>query len=493
MAETKNGPASLAGNSVLVEIQNATIAFRQKVFFSDLNLEIRENQHWAVTGKSGSGKTTLLRAIAGQYLVLKGRIRHFPPERKRAVYLDIRHDFQPLAGSGNFFYQQRFNAGYADNSPAVEHYLKQKAADAPDSNAWPLNRLYELFNLDSIRHRNLIKLSSGETKRLRIAAALLENPLLLLLDCPFAGIDAATRQKFENIFSNIAQSGTSLVMVTNTDRIPRVITHVAALDSHRSLHTHTRHSFFRQTEKNTPHPQARADTGLIKNLINEGPRDRFEVLVSMRNIHVAYSKSVVLENISWQMRQKEHWALTGPNGSGKSTLLSLINGDHPQAYANDIVLFDRKRGSGESIWDIKKRIGFMSPELFQFFPGRYSCLQVVESGFYDTLGMVLKNLPEHRQKAEKWMSIMDLSGIRNLAFSEAPAGLQRMCLLARALVKNPYLLLLDEPCQGLERTQQLAFRQLIDTIAELSDLTLVYVTHQSEELPGCIQKTLSLT
>jgi molybdate transport system ATP-binding protein len=492
MEEIKKNENPAAAGQVIVKLQNATVLFRSRIVFSNLNLAIRKNQHIAVVGKPGTGKSALLQTFAGHCRISEGRLLHFPPGRKRAVYLDVRHDFKPLAGAGNFFYQQRFNAGYADSSPVVEDFLNQKAAMCSPDTPWSLSDLYDQFNLESVRHRHLIKLSSGEAKRLRIAAALLENPLLLLIDSPFAGLDDKSRSMLENIFAKIAQAGTSIITATNYDQIPKITTHIACLDSDQKPDLLPIESFNQKPEAVNLKPEVKFDVQVIENLTDHGPRENFSLLVSMNNINVAYGKNKILENISWQIRQGEHWALSGPNGSGKSTLLSLINGDHPQAYANDIILFDRKRGTGESIWDIKKKIGYMSPELFQYFPGRYSCLQVVESGFSDTLGMVLKKNKQHRDIAENWMKVMGLCRIKDHIFSTLPAGFQRMCLLARAVVKNPYLLLLDEPCQGLERDQQQTFRQLIDAMAQASDITIVYVTHQTGELPGCIQKSFNL-
>jgi len=477
----------------------------QQTLFSELNLEIRKNQCWAVVGATGSGKSSLLRTLAGKYRLTSGELEYFgtaddpkyrrtpqpfAPGRPRAIYVDIRHEFLPLAGAGSFYYQQRFNAGYADSAPTVADYLAQKAHDAPSGATWLLKDLYGHFKLAPIRDRQLIKLSSGESKRLRMAAALIQNPDLLLLDCPLAGLDAGTRAIFEELFFKIKASAICLVIATNPDEIPAVVTHVAALDENRSLKSCPRQEFSppgRIAALRVP-----GGPGRLNRLMDPGPRQRFDLLVAMENVRVAYGNSVILENICWQIRQGERWALSGPNGSGKSTLLSLINGDHPQAYANDMLLFDCKRGSGESIWEIKKKIGFMSPELFQFFPSRFTCLQAVESGFHDTLGLLKKSPEQDRALAEEWMEIMGLSELKQRPFPEASAGQQRLCLLARALVKTPHLLLLDEPCQGLDRAQQQRFGQLIDAIAATSDLALVYVTHQSEQLPACIRHTLHL-
>ncbi|MFW5908229.1 MAG: ATP-binding cassette domain-containing protein [Desulfosalsimonas sp.] len=469
-------------------VRNANIESRGRVIFSDLNLELYENQHLAVAGEAGSGKSILLRNMAGNSRLAQGKTgqcRSGP-----AVYVDIRHDFKPSCGAGDFFYQQRFNAGYADESQTVEEYLAAGAKDSQSRCRWRLDDLYETFSLESVRHRHLIKLSSGEIKRLRLAAAVLRNPGILFIDSPLAGLDAKNRKIFEDVFLRIADSGTRLVMAADPWHIPRVVTHVAVPDEAGGIRVYARNEYSPPAENSMP--KVNVDIKRLGRLLNSGQRERFDVLVSMHNAKVAYGETVIFRGVCWQIRQGERWALSGPNGSGKSTLLSLINGDHPQAYANDIILFDRRRGSGESIWEIKKKIGFMSPELFQYFPMQYTCLQVVESGFYNTMGIVMKSRGDNQDKACKWMEIMGIAELRDRYFFEVSADLQRMCLLARALVKNPYLLILDEPCQGLDLRQQNVLRQLIDIMAEISDFGLVYVTHQAEELPSCIDQTLEL-
>ena len=490
----------------MLTIQNATIKFRDQVLFTDLDLAIRENEHWAVLGKSGSGKSALLQTMAGRNFVSRGNIRYVFYERylkrhqvkdllfshrRLIAYVDTRHDFKTLANTREFYYQQRFNAGYVEQSPTVDDYLKQQAGERRPGATWSVADVYKTFHLEPLLHKRLIMLSNGETRRLRIGAALLKGPLLLLLDHPLAGLDVGTRAAFDDIFQRIAASGICLVMATDPSEIPPVITHVAALDEKRRLRPFRKQDF--STVSLARGPAHSLDVRSLHQLLNARKRARFEVLVSMKNARVAYGPTVIFENINWEVRTGENWALSGPNGSGKSTLLSLINGDHPQAYANEIVLFDRKRGSGESIWDIKRKIGFMSPELHQYFPYNYTCLQVVESGFYDTIGLFSKSLPENRRIAEQWMAIMGISSLKAVLMRDVSTTRQRLCLLARALVKNPYLLMLDEPCLGFDSDQQRLFCGLIDRIAETGVLGIIYVTHHRETLPGCVNRTLRLT
>jgi len=199
-----------------------------------------------------------------------------------------------------------------------------------------------------------------------------------------------------------------------------------------------------------------------------------------------------LHDVDWQVLPGERWALLGPNGAGKSTLLSLVNGDNPQAYANDIVLFNKKRGTGESIWDIKSKIGFVSPELHQYFPTDNSCLQVIESGYYDTLGLFRPSQKVKADTALSWMQALEIDKYARMLLKNIPASAQRLCLLARALIKNPALLIFDEPCQGMDEHQQLHFKNIVNTICDLSDVTLIYVTHYQQEIPDSVTKVLRL-
>lgn len=212
----------------------------------------------------------------------------------------------------------------------------------------------------------------------------------------------------------------------------------------------------------------------------------------MRDVHIQYGDIVILDDINWNVKAGDRWALLGHNGAGKSTLLSLINGDNPQAYANDITLFDKKRGTGESIWDIKSKIGFVSPELHQYFPTDNSCLQVIESGYYDTLGLFRKSSPAKAETALRWMKALEIDKYARTLLKNIPASAQRLCLLARALIKNPDLLIFDEPCQGMDTHQQQHFKKLIDTICGMSKVTLIYVTHYQHEIPDSVNQVLKL-
>jgi molybdate transport system ATP-binding protein len=192
------------------------------------------------------------------------------------------------------------------------------------------------------------------------------------------------------------------------------------------------------------------------------------------------------------VRRGEHWALLGANGAGKTTLLSLILGDHPQAYANDVWLFGQRRGSGESIWEIKKRIGWVAPELHLYHPRGVSGLQVVCSGFFDSVGLYHHCSPRQRRTARQWMYHLGIGQLAHASFEALSEGEQRLVLLARALVKRPLLLVLDEPCQGLDTANRARVRRTVEAVGKQPEVSVIYVTHNPAELPRIITHTLVL-
>jgi molybdate transport system ATP-binding protein len=218
----------------------------------------------------------------------------------------------------------------------------------------------------------------------------------------------------------------------------------------------------------------------------------FSVAIKMVGTNVTYNDRKILDNINWEVKKGECWSVSGHNGSGKSTLLSLVNGDNPQAFANEIYLFDRKKGTGETIWEIKQKIGYVSPELHHYFDAAATCFEVVASGLFDTIGLFKKLSTKQRAIVNQWMELLRIYAFDKRLFKQLSNGEQRLVLLARALVKNPPLLILDEPCQGLDQEVAAQFITLINDICVHMKKTLVYVSHYKEEIPPCVTYTLQL-
>ncbi|HEY4196453.1 MAG TPA: ATP-binding cassette domain-containing protein [Mucilaginibacter sp.] len=489
----------------LLSVTNAVLKLGNVPVFNNLNFSVNKGENWALIGESGSGKSTLLQVIAGKFHLSGGNIRyHFHedflqkqhPEdahltfHRLIAFVESRHHFRNLSNTSNFYYQQRYNSSDSEDALTVEEYLLAIKPFSNEPPFWTFPETLQRLNLESLQNKQLIKLSNGETKRLMIAAALLKNPVLLMLDSPLSGLDVQTRAEFNSIISDIIASGITVIMATSPFEIPAAITHIAVLQNGKIVQQIPAKQFdasaFSKADKD------KMDKGELSTLLNTGNSPVYDWIVKMDKVNIKYGDKEILKNVDWQIKQGDRWALLGPNGAGKSTLLSLINGDNPQAYANDITLFDRKRGTGESIWDIKSKTGFVSPELYQYFPTDNSCLQVIESGFYDTMGLFRPSDPRKTAIALRWMKALEIDKYARVLLKNIPASAQRLCMLARALIKNPTLIILDEPCQGMDTHQQQHFKMLIDTICELSNVTLIYVTHYQHEIPDSVDKVLRL-
>ncbi|MEO8583527.1 MAG: ATP-binding cassette domain-containing protein, partial [Flavitalea sp.] len=433
--------------------------------------QVKEGEIWAITGESDSGHCELLAAM----------------QTNTSLLVSFRHHFRNLSNTADFYYQQRFNSGDSDDAPTVNKYL---TPTGEVNGFWPKEKIIKRLRLEPLLDEPVIKLSNGETKRLLIASALLNNPSLLLLDHPLSGLDVSTRADLDGLIEEISTSGIMVVLATGPWEIPGSISNIAIMQKGKITHLIKKKEFI--PENFGMQHSIKINRKLLGELLSIHESKSFHVIVEMNNVTIKYQDKIILENVNWKIKQGERWALSGHNGAGKSTLLSLINGDNPQAYANNITLFDRRRGSGESIWDIKKNTGFVSPELYQYFPMDSTCIQVIESGFYDTIGLFRQSDTDMVRTSLMWMKLMNIDSGAFTLFNRVSPPVQRLCILARALVKNPPLLILDEPTQGLDHTQQQFFTELINAICDNSNVTLIYVSHFREHIPAAVTHLLQL-
>lgn len=489
-----------------LSLQHVTARYINNILLKNISLTVNQGENWALIGESGSGKSALLQTIAGRFNITGGEVKyHFfdnflqdhpvgdnsITHQKLIAFVEAKHHFRNLSNTTDFYYQQRYNSSDSEDALTVNEYLGSIEPIALQNQYWDLPKVIGTMHLESLLNKQIIKLSNGETKRLRIAAALMKNPSLLMLDAPLTGLDVQTRAQFNTILGQIIASGITVIMATSPYEIPRGITDIAVLKDGEISQTIKRSDF--DPAKFVQNTDDIADRSKLRALLGaDTGKTTYQFVVKMSKVNIRYGDKTILDNIDWQIIPGERWALLGPNGAGKSTLLSLINGDNPQAYANDIVLFDKKRGSGESIWDIKKKIGFVSPELHQYFPTENSCLQVIESGCYDTLGLFRPSQKAKADTALSWMQALEIDKYARNLLKNVPASVQRLCLLARALIKNPDLLIFDEPCQGMDAHQQLHFKNIVNTICDMSNVTLIYVTHYQQEIPDSVTKVLRL-
>ena len=445
-------------DNCLAKISDVSVSLGAKPVVSSISFQILSGQKTAIVGPMGSGKTSLAKALAGR-LFRTGEVffsSRNPEKRAYVMLVEQQHQFKNRSNLSEFYLQQRFNSSDCEDAYTVEEELAGLA----------LGDWVSVFELESLLKRPLIQLSNGENKRLQIVKSLAYQPDWLILDNPYVGLDVKGRDILTKGLLSLDSKGIQFILVSSPGDVPDFINQVIELP-------------LSQESAMKPEPLLR-------------PLDSFETAVKMEKVQIKYGTKTILRDFSWKVNRGERWAIKGPNGAGKSTLISLITADNPQAYSQNIILFDRKRGSGESIWDIKRKIGYLSPELHLYFKEGGSCFSVVASGLFDTLGLFKRLTEEQSDQVNHWMQVMGIAHLKERSFLQISGGEQRIVLITRALVKNPELLILDEPCQGLDRVQTEHLKSVLDYLAEKSDMTLLYVSHYDRDIPTCVNQVLEL-
>lgn len=445
-------------DNCLAKISDVSVSLGAKPVVSSISFQILSGQKTAIIGPMGSGKTSLAKALAGR-LFRTGEVffsSRNPEKRAYVMLVEQQHQFKNRSNLSEFYLQQRFNSSDCEDAYTVEEELA----------GLELGDWVSVFELSGLLKRPLIQLSNGENKRLQIVKSLAYEPDWLILDNPYVGLDVNGREILTKGLLSLDSKGIQFILISSPGDVPEFINQVIELPSV-------------QESSAKPAPLLR-------------PLDPFETAVKMEKVQIKYGSKAILNDFSWKVNRGERWAIKGPNGAGKSTLISLITADNPQAYSQDITLFDRKRGTGESIWDIKRKIGYLSPELHLYFKEGGSCFSVVASGLFDTQGLFKRMSEVQRKQVNHWMEVMGITHLAERSFLHISGGEQRMVLITRALVKNPELLILDEPCQGLDRVQTEHLKKVLNYLAANSEMTLLYVSHYDRDIPSCVNQVLEL-
>jgi molybdate transport system ATP-binding protein len=481
----------------LITLEDITIRLRDKFILPHTSWRILTGQHWAILGPNGAGKSSLVRALTGDVPYVRGSITYHFPEHPSEMIGHVSSELQEHLIAGEKFQDMsRYFAGNLDDFEKARTTIINGDRDGngklPDC-----EKIAEILGIRHILDRGIRYLSYGEMRKVLIARALVKSPKLLILDEPFAGIDAQSRKKLAESIAELVRQGLQIVLVTHrAEEILPFISNILFIKNGKVLMQGKQNDILTTENLNRLYDVKYFDQGLTLDKIKYGAVKsasyRKRILVGMRNVSVKYGNVLVLNNLNWTVRQRENWAIVGPSGSGKTTLLSLIAGDNPQAYANEIYLFGKRRGSGESIWDIKERIGMVSSEIQTLYRKEITAYDVVASGIFDSIGLYRNLGSGHKREVNKWIEFFGISDIANNIFTHLSFGERRMVLLARSMVKSPELLILDEPCQGLDQENRKLLMRLIEIIGRDTDTNLLYVTHYQDDIPACIDHVLTL-
>lgn len=525
----------------IIEIAGGEVRHPLYKMGAPINFELLAGEQLAIVGDNGSGKTRLVDILTGKcaLMPMNGVKYDFSPSKAKMVsdnmkYLTFRDSYGTTEGV--YYYQQRWNQNDIEETPLVRDLLAESfriaeegltrktvfdkflvREETPEQEAERLaqeeadkqemhrelekvrKHLYEIFHLEQLLDKHVILLSSGELRKFQLTKTLLTNPRVLIMDNPFIGLDVNARQQLAEFLTLLTkETNVSVVLVlSKTDDIPDFITHVVPVKDMKVGEKMTLQEYKDSMVPVPPRMLSEEKERAILSLPYSAADDRevepgTEQVIDFRKVNIRYGERTILKDLSFMVMNGEHWALSGENGAGKSTLLSIVCADNPQSYANDIVLFGHQRGKGESIWDIKKHIGYISPEMHRAYMKDIPAVEIVASGLSDVSGLYRKPKPEQKAICEFWMDIFGIKQYADTTFLKLSSGEQRLVLLARAFVKDPSLLILDEPLHGLDLKNRRLVKDIIEVFCQRKNKTMIMVTHYKEEYPRNVDHEIYL-
>ena len=493
--------------TALITIQNCRIENTRNTLVPNITWTMNQGENWLVIGPNGGGKADFLNALAGT-----PGIKITPNAGDEMSLFSNTFgnstEIVSLERAARLIQEERDNdesdyiEGGVDIGRTARMFIAQALWDdckkgkplPPQAYEIDDRPEIELTGIKKILDRGLKYLSTGEIRRTLLARALISGKKLLILSDPFAGLDAQSRKI---IFDFVAKQQGILLGMERWHEIPDSITHVLEFSNKEISFCGPRADFEKKlAAKESKAGMTPEEATAFKELFGtqEAPQESSEPLVQMTNVNVSWSENHVLRDLSWTVNKGEHWLIQGPNGSGKTTLLELITGDNMQVFCNDVKLFGTKRGSGETIWDIKKRLGIVSYRLHVEYRmlGGTSLQNVIISGFRDSIGLYEAAKDSEIALAKKWLALGGFAGRENESFGNLSYGEQRAILILRSAVKSPELLILDEPCHGLDENFRAKILHLMELIGEGSTTTMLHVTHDPTEILPCEKHVLQL-
>ena len=462
-----------------------SVDFDERFQLHDIDWTIQPGQHWLITGSNGSGKSALAAVLAGDGAHLSGALSGVP---ERVALVSYERQAELIEAE-----RRKDDADILDviseGTPVAE--IIEDGCDDLDL----AQTLVDTLGLRPLMGRAFRKLSTGETRKVMLIRALTSRPDLLVLDEPFDGLDRDSLAWLQGYLAELANTVPMVIVLNRFDECPEFITHVAYVDDGHLPLCVDRHDeqadaelyqllHLKTSDLEIPAGDPAAQLPAL---------DPDAPLVRLTGATVRYSENTVFEGLDWTIEAGQSWQLSGPNGSGKTCLLQLITGDHPQCYVNDINVFGFQRGTGESIWQIKQFIGYVSTALQWEYTVSTGLRNVIISGFYDSIGLYTKSSDTEKAIADQWLELLGMSDRADEPFNRLSYGDQRLVLIARAMVKHPPLLILDEPCLGLDDMNRQLVLALVERICRGSETTVLYVNHREQDRVPGIDNHLTLS
>ena len=469
----------------IISMRGVSHAYRALPVLHNLDWQFHAGEQWACLGPNGAGKTTLASILSGQLRWRSGAVE-FGRGIRSTGYVCFEQQ-KAMCGRDRQRDDSDFRGDAQDPGTTVERAILGQQAPGPQFEYW-IGRL-------GIRHllrRGIRFISTGEMRKILLLRAIISQPQLLILDNPLDGLDLASQQEMAVILEELLQSELRLLLLCRQlEDLPAGVSHLLVLEDGRKIRAGEREAVLGDARVQALMNPPPLELGELPAAAERPWRlVRGQPLLELQGVKVNYGAIEVFRNLDWVLRPGQHCHISGPNGCGKTTLLSLINGDNHKAYGQNITLFGQRRGTGESVWEIKQKYGLVDTRLQLAHVRGMRVIEVVVSGFFDTIGLYDDWGDQQRQTAGRWLRALGLGEREQQEFDALSFGMQRMVLLARAMVKSPIILILDEPCLGLDSYHRRAVLEAIDHIAEHSDTHILYVSHCAGEVPACINQRL---
>ncbi|WP_369308352.1 molybdate ABC transporter ATP-binding protein ModF [Providencia rettgeri] len=471
-----------------ITIQHSSFKLSETQTLDIQQLTINKGESWAFIGSNGSGKSSLARVLSNELKPLSGVV-------KNTFNSPVRLSFEQLQKIINEEWQRNNTDLLSDGEEDTGYTAAEIIQLNHKDNEYCLE-LATKFGIRDLLSRRFKYLSTGETRKVLLCQTLMGNPDLLILDEPFDGLDVYSRSNLSELLYSLSEKGLTLVLVLNRfDELPDYIENMGVVADCKLTMSGDRESVLANSLiSQLQHSEKIKQLSIpeTEDPTNDEKLDETTPRIILKNGVISYNDKPILHGLNWQVNPGEHWQIIGENGAGKSTLLSLITGDHPQGYSNDLTLFGRRRGSGETIWDIKRHIGYVSNSIHQEYRVATSVLNVIISGFHDSIGLYQTPSDRQIQLAYEWLALLGFDAkTAQHPFHSLSWGQQRLVLIARALVKHPAMLILDEPLQGLDGLNRLLVLRFIDVMLSQGNTQLLFVTHHQEDAPACITHRLT--
>jgi len=445
-------------------------------------LSLKQGESLLVLGDNASGKSVLAQILAGDITDYQGSVVLTEKFTTLSFELEAETLEQDRQNDRSDFMEE----GVDNGRSALEIIIDDNTFLQDD-----LDEIVSLLVIEKLLDKPFKILSTGETRKVLMARALMLKPKVMLLDEPYAGLDIASQAHLSDVLNSLVAQGISIILFDFYHQsLPNSIENLVYMQQGKIVLLGKREEIIATEQWQQLNENHYALPHHLPDCLQYDHLEKNTPLVAVNNVSVSFEQKPIFEALNWHFEQGQHWRIIGPNGCGKSTLLAMISGDSPKAYGKDIHLFGVKRGSGESIWDIKRHYGLVSAQLHRDYRVSTTLIQVVLSGFYDSIG--LYDSPSRHQViiARQWLVLLGLEQHENTYFNQLSYGEQRLVLIARAVVKLPMILILDEPCQGLDNHNREKVLALMDYIAANSKTHLLFVSHDIRDQLKCITHEL---